>query len=535
MRILEPTLLLLLCLGCGDDTHRSKSEPSPDQGFAGEGGASASMGASDTGGSASSDGGGASGGTDAAQAGADDSGGAGGSADEGLLPDQPDNGTHGGKRLKAEWYDFDGSRVFADFYDTELKAPCTLGAWSDGKTYCIPVSTAALGYTAKACDEMLGYVSFNPACEHASPGYLVLSVDDWRCGAASAHVYRLSATSTGLMQYFAPQNGACSGPYATGYGNSDTFLVTGEVMPSDLVEFTREAPADPGRLSRQYVVSADGARLAIAPYDSQLDSDCSPKTSAGRDKGWCAPTDAKDVRFYTDSDCQQGVATMWKECKKPRFAQELADRSCALGAANFYAVGDAIPTPPVFGRGATACVASSISSENAAYALAGAVTVQPLTRAHDGAAGLQPIYFSDGKKRFLDQNLYDTAHDTECQIYVQPDGTATCVPYGASASAFYEETCTSFFHVGLVYVGVGQCEAPPPAPFVTNPYAVTTGCKANFEIDERGSLHNGKAYLSGGGADSCSLYTGLEPYQLYDLGPAHPFSEFPTASKVRDK
>jgi hypothetical protein len=538
MRTLCVGGLLLLCVGCGDDAHSSGSNPKPDEGLGGESGASgnASAGANESAGGSPvvSENGGASGnvGEDGGAAGE------GGSAGEGLLPDEPDNGTLSGTRLKAEWYDFDGTRVFADFYDTELEAPCKPGAFSDGKVYCIPISTATQGYTTKDCDEMLGEISFNSACEHKAPGYLVLQADSWRCGPASGHVYRLAAQPTLLMQYYAPQNGGCAGPFSTGYGNSDTFLVTGEVMPSELVEFTREAPADPGRISRQYIAAADGARLAIAPYDGELTADCSPKVDAAdRSKGSCPPTDTRDVVYYTDMDCQKGVVAPLQDCPKPAFTRQLADRSCAQGAANYYKVGDALPRPAsVWVGGTTACVTSSVSSQYSVYARGEAVTVQQLTRAHDSIAGrnLQPIYFSDGQKRYLDQNLYDTAHDTECQPYVLPNGTITCVPFGASASAFYEETCTSFIHVGLVYFGLEHCNMPPALPpFIVNPYAVSSGCNANFEIDERGPLHTGKGYLKTGN-DTCEIYSGLEPYHFFDLGPAHPFSEFPTATLVRD-
>jgi len=545
MRTFETAALLLLCLSCGGGDQHSKSHPKPEQGLAGEAGANGSAGAGDAvgGSSASSPDGGASGrpAESAGNAGEAGSPGEGGGAGEALLPDEPDNGTLSGSRLKAEWYDFGGTRVFADFYDTMLDAPCTPGPWSDGKIYCIPVSTATLGYTTNACAEaeMLGYFRFNAACQHPSPAYLVLAADSSPCGAASAHVYRLSATATALTQYYALQNGGCSGPYSTGYGNSDTFPVTGEVMPPELVEFTREAPTDPGRISRQYMVAADGARLAIAPHDSELDADCSLKTAlADPSQGSCPPTDTRDVVFYTDMDCKQGVVSAPMACPKPALAREPVDRGCSQSGSNYYQVGDTIAKPAsAWVGGTTACVASSVSSGNTVYALGDPVTVQQLSRAHDSIAGrnVQPIYFSDGKKRFLDQNLYDTAHETECQPYVLPDGTIVCVPFGASASAFYEETCTSFIHVGLVYFGLDRCNAPPPLPaFITSPYVAASGCSPGFEIDERGPQYTGKGYLKGG-SDTCTIYTGLEPFHFFELGAVHPFSEFPTATLVRDK
>jgi hypothetical protein len=536
MRNLERTVLLLVCLGCSDGVEPTPPNPQPEDEPAGAAGASGSASAGESeGGSSESGGDGGANGDGEPGGGAGASAGDGGSDGEELLPDEPDNGTLSGTRLKAEWYDFGGTRVFAGFYDTALQTPCTPGAWSDGKVYCIPVSTTTLGYTTEACTEMLGHISFNPTCEHPSPDYLVVPADASPCTAASGHVYRLAATPTMLTTYYALQNGGCAGPFSTGI-NSDTFLVTGEVMPSELVEFTREAPADPGRISRQYIVADDGARLAVAPYDRELDSDCTPKANlADKSRGSCPPTDTRDVVFYGDMDCKQSLVSAAKTCPKPRFGRQLVDHSCAQGDADYFAVADAVKPASVFVVGAT-CEARSVPTTSAFYAVSDSVTVQQLTRDHDRMPDreLQPIYFSDGTKRYLEQNLYDTAHDTECQVNVLPDGTIVCVPFGSSASAFYsDDTCTDVVRTGLVYFGAEHCDAPSPLPpFIINPGAGSTGCRASYEIRERGPLHTGTPYLSGG--TTCEPYTALEPYRLFELGAVRPFSEFPTATKVRD-
>jgi len=533
---------LVVCVACSNGGHSSDAPSGPPQGMAGEGGAgtNADPGGGDRGGESDSlAGAGASGGGGAlaGAAGAEDaeSGGQGGSADD-LLPDEPDNGTRSGTRLKAEWYDFSGTRVFANFYDTVLEAPCSPGPWSDGKVYCIPTSDATLGYAADSCKEvdMLGHVSFNQACPAPSPGYLVLRADASTCRNAAEHVYRLAATPTELTQYWALQNGNCSGPFSTGY-NSETFQVTGEVMASDLVEFTREPLADPGKLSRQYISTADGARLAIAPRDRELDADCTLKAAhADPSQGSCPPSDSRDVNYYLDMDCKDGLVSAPAACAKPAFARQVADRSCAQGASNYFRVANAAQPATVFVGSDTVCQSTKPSNSNKLYALGDLVPVQALTRAHEHLAGrsLQPIYFSDGKKRFLDQRWYDTAHDTECQVNVLRDGTIVCVPFGSSVSAFYDDTCTDFIRVGLVYFGVGKCDAPPLPPFLINPGVGGTGCAAGYEIRERGARFTGTPKLKG---DTCEVYTGLEGYRFYEMGAVRPFSEFPTATKTRDE
>lgn len=457
----------------------------------------------------------------------------GGSGGELLLPDEPDNGTLSGSRLKAEWYDFDGTRVFADFYDTELETACLPGAWSDGKQYCIPVSTTTLGYSDKECQALLGYINFDRTCARPSPRYLVLPSETPGCTASSAHLYKLADTPTALTEYYASQNGGCSGPFSTGY-NSDTYEVTGELLAADLVEFSREAPADPGRLSRQYLVGADGSRLAITPHDSEIDADCTLKADAlDPTSGSCPPTDSRDVVYYTDLDCKDAVASTNNACK-PAFARQLADRACALGPSIYRAVGAAVKPDKVFVGGASVCRATTPGSSKL-YELGKTLTPVALTRAHESTAGrnLQAIYFSDGQKRFLDQRLFDAEHDTECQVNVLRDGTIVCVPYVPSVIAFYDETCTDFVRVGAVYWGADQCEHPALPHFFTSPYAEPTGdCSAGYEITEVGKPYTGTPKLK---SDTCEVYTGLELDRFYEMGKVRPFSDFPTAKLVRDE
>jgi hypothetical protein len=354
------------------------------------------------------------------------------------------------------------------------------------------------------------------------------------CTASSAHVYALADTATTLMEYYAGQNGGCAGPFTTGY-NSDTFEVTGEVQASELVEFTREAPADPGRLSRQYIVGADGSRLAIAPHDSEIAADCSLKAD-GVDpaRGSCPPTDSKDVIYYTDMDCKDALGSANNTCK-PAFARQLDDRACALGPSTYRVVGDAIKSDSVFVGGASVCRSIKPSGSTTLYELGKTLTPVGLTRAHESIAGqnLQPIYYSDGEKRFLDQRLYDAEHDTDCQVNVLRDGTIVCVPYVPSVSAFYDETCTDFVRVGVVYYGGDECQHPALPHFLTSPYVASNNdCGAGYEVREVGERYTGTPMLKG---DTCEVYTGLEQDHFYEMGKLRPFSDFPTAKLTRDE
>ena len=97
---------------------------------------------------------------------------------------------------------------------------------------------------------------------------------------------------------------------------------------------------------------------------------------------------------------------------------------------------------PVFVGDGTISVATTAPSEKTLYALGEPVTVPALTRAHDDVAGqrLQRSYYSDGEKRYVDERMYDTENDTECQVNVLADGTIVCLPLG-------------FIRVGLIYFG----------------------------------------------------------------------------------
>lgn len=120
--------------------------------------------------------------------------------------------------------------------------------------------------------------------------------------------------------------------------------------------------------------------------------------------------------------------------------------------------------------------ATTAPSEKTLYALGEPVTVPALTRAHNDVAGqrLQRIYYSDGEKRYVDERMYDTENDTECQVNVLADGTIVCVPLG-------------FIRVGLVYFGAEHCEPPTLPRFLINPGVATSRCAANYEVRERGA------------------------------------------------
>src|SRR5689334_16593139 len=53
-------------------------------------------------------------------------------------------------RLKHEWYELDGTRIWRGTYDSVLEQECAIDTWLDGNTYCIPRGLD-VGYLDAAC------------------------------------------------------------------------------------------------------------------------------------------------------------------------------------------------------------------------------------------------------------------------------------------------------------------------------------------------------------------------------------------------
>ena len=529
MRAIWLTCALLLAVSCGGNQHNAA--PNGAGASSGAGGRGAGPDAGDV--DASSGAGAGSG--SIGSSGSVGAAGEAGAAGEIEIEIEPDDGLKSGTRLKIEWHDYGSTRKFADFYDTVLETPCTPRAWADGKTYCVPVSSASLRYANTACTEIVADVSHNIGCPRAPVPYLV-EASESGCSASSAHVYRLNPSKLTLEKIFALQSGSCAGPFSGSSDYDDYYASVGEVQPAELAEFNREPLADSDRLSRQYLVSPDGARFPIAPRDRLLDTDCTPKSDFLMGTvGSCAPVSLVHAIYFGDMACTQGKLNVQASCPKPNFTVQIVDPSCPLNGSNYFRVGAAEAASPTFSKRDTECVATTLSGSGMYYGLGESVSIRTLSRAHDFLAGrdLVPIHFNDGKKRFLDSNMYDAAHDTECVDYVFPDGSVRCVPISNGVSSYYsDDQCMTLVNVIQVVAPLARCNVPSNLTrFEANAnLPLNEVCSAGFEMFESGPEYTGMLFQNSG---TCTPVDRTR-YRFYGVGPQHALTEFPLATTVRE-
>ena len=528
MRAIWLTCALLLAASCGGNQHGA--EPNGAGGNAGTGGMDAGPNAGDAN---SSSGSGASSGSVGAAGEAGAAGVAG--AGDGEIEIEPDDGLKSGTRLKIEWHDYGGTRKFADFYDTVLDTPCTPKAWTDGKTYCVPVSSASLMYENMDCSGVLAEVRHGTGCPEPVVPYLVEQAAVG-CSSAVAHVYRLDPTKLTLTSIFALQSGSCQGPFSGASDYTNLYASSGEVQPSELAVFSPAPLADSDRLSRQYVISADGARFPITPHDRLLDTDCTPHSNfLGGSDGSCIPVSVRTAAYFADMACTQGKLGLFASCSKPDFAAQLLDPSCPQSGSNYFRVGSAEAASPLFSKQESGCMSTTPSGRDMFYGLGDSVSIPALSRAHDSLAGrdLVPIHFNDGKKGFLDSNMYDAAHDTECVDYVLPDGSVRCVPISNGVSNYYsDDQCMTLVNVIQVFAPLARCNVPSSLTrFEAYPGSPRNSvCGAGFEMYESGPEYTGMLFQNSG---TC-MPVDRTGYRFYEVGPQHALTEFPLATTVRE-
>jgi hypothetical protein len=140
-----------------------------------------------------------------------------------------------GSRLKVKYYaGADGSKAFAGFYDTQLKADCFFGLAADGATRCIPGTTVPLlgYYTDPGCTQPL--LATTAGC--GQPTYAT-KTDTTACTTgATVHAFSVGAPFSGTSVYFLSGT-TCTGPSPTTSGVA-YFSVGGEVTPASLVAGT---------------------------------------------------------------------------------------------------------------------------------------------------------------------------------------------------------------------------------------------------------------------------------------------------------
>jgi len=137
-----------------------------------------------------------------------------------------------GSRLKVRWQGgVDGSRAFAAWYDSQLGVDCYFTTAEDGRTRCIPVSTAFLGnaYVDPNCTQRVMVA----LCGATPPKY-VYDIPQGTCTEARYVVYAMGSRVGGSQHYTKAGNSCVGITLSAG----ETMYAVAPVSASSFVEGT---------------------------------------------------------------------------------------------------------------------------------------------------------------------------------------------------------------------------------------------------------------------------------------------------------
>jgi hypothetical protein len=444
------------------------------------------------------------------------------------VPD-PNEGLRSGTRLHLQWHTYGETRAFAGLFDSQRNESCNATRWADGNTYCTPAA-ANVVYTDASCTQPIAQVAHVAGCTDVAPTYLLASAVTG-CNSQPAHLYMAGAKITAVPYYQQDRTtGMCTGPN-TPSANFFYYGSGAEVAATDLAGLTRAASDDAGRIKRQFLTSADGAKIFDLPHDSMLDLDCAPTVTSDATAGTCAPIDAVAANYFHDNACTQGELNTTAECPKPAYASQAVHPECTSSALHYFAVGDPATAPPLYL--AVGCSSTTAPGDSAFYLLGQPLATSSLTRAADTTAGrtVQLIHYSDGTSQVRDSVLYDTQHLTECNETTAADGSVRCLPVrGNLVTLFSDPGCTQAVDLARVDVMPATCTALPVPKFVFKNLPPVPGtCGNGLSIYDVGAPYTGPLYQGG----SCTAVD-TTATQYYALGTAHTVDEFPLATPAQD-
>jgi hypothetical protein len=451
--------------------------------------------------------------------------------------DPDDDGAKSGTRIKLQWHDYGGTRVFAGTFDTERHEVCNLQNWIDGKFYCAPDSAnndEEIYSDAQCTQRALITHASDPNCPTSQPGYAVDRVAG-PCTHPVIRLYLFGPRIAATHHYTRSSDGSCTGPHTT--WNSDYFQLGAEVPVSALAELTLDAPSGTGRLSPVSASSADGARVVLTyfAYDAVLGGYCGFFPEDGDSSAPCRPFDSSGSSEFHDAMCSQAVVRQIQGCPKPKFAAVQANPGCDNSASKYFSVGDMVAAPPLYSMdGGPTCTVTMPSPDYTYYALGPEVSLMQLARAPDNEPGraLQLIRYTDGATRYRSfwGGLYDSQHSTACY----EDSSLHCVPTGDAwfHSYYSDSACTQPINVAEVHSGPAVCGALKLPAFARKSIAPQPGsCKGSAEFYPVRTAYTQPIFEKRQACVEVQLAAGS---LLYTVGAPYPITEFPLATLVTD-
>jgi hypothetical protein len=333
---------------------------------------------------------------------------------------------HSGTRLQLTWYELDGVRTWdadAPLHDIARDETCRPAAWSDGRTYCTPVTTSDVAYADAACTKRI------------ARGAGALSIESqYVCDRWIPHrLFTVGAARSGPF-WLRAGDGSCNQD-----GNSDTFELGPEVPVSELAELaTHGVGPRQSAFTVDWMSSADGLAVPVALRDHALDITCRFHGNYAADEARCYPEVhfAPSERYFATASCT-GTPAIAIPTACPATSVMLVDGT-------YRALGPVVATSPVFTTDGATCIAAIPAPASTLRSVGAELPTQMLPRRVDETSSRIAAIRLLGDRATLRDGLRDTELDVECVITLAADGLLRCLPatYSFVPSLFTDAACT---------------------------------------------------------------------------------------------
>ena len=352
-----------------------------------------------------------------------------------------------GWRLELRYWAYeDGTRQWdpTTFFDAAFRLECRLARWSDGHTYCTPVSSP-VAYADSTCNAPVGYVRNGTDVPAAFRRDFVMASEQ-----LPSRLYWRGAERTPLAQYWRFEGNNCVGPFE---GGDAVYFEVEEVDP---VRVRTSAPHGDARLRLSVLSSDDGMQAPASLHDSFLDDECVPTTALDGSTS-CSATTTANATYFRDAGCSERALAVRGNDRRPS-AAHVEDE---LGCRSYYRIGREVSKYPLYYRNGADCLPIELPDSELVYAL-GEQIVAPLDqRTVTTGTRLQVIELVDGAMHVPAETLFDSQLDTSCER-VQIGDISLCVPHmapGPVATYYQTDTCQ-----GLIYALQLPRRSCEPAP-----------------------------------------------------------------------
>ncbi|HEY4180199.1 MAG TPA: hypothetical protein VGM90_25325 [Kofleriaceae bacterium] len=360
-------------------------------------------------------------------------------------------------RLLDESWD-DLTRLRSDaLYDADRNETCEPTEWSDGRRYCSPSASTAIGFSDAACTHPVAL--WSTLSPFPVPAYFRQQF--FAAGSpTTSRLYQRGDRTDAPGEVYARLPGGCM--LQPGPTDTQAYAVT--ELTAETFQHVALLPVDSDaheRIVRYAYASEDGMQLLVldSRFDAQLGESCAWTALPGELQSTCAPA-TTDLTYYMDSRCTTPIVDVTNGIPAGLFRYFDPGTSCPL----YGSIGTPVTLPSLYNRRFDGQCLLSVSTPMTNAAAVVPVQVATVQRNHiDEHHRLQRIERSERADKVTESRLYDTTLETECARMTLPDGDA-CVPISSPVNSpadatFLDENCTQ--RVDLDLVSAPLCADPP--------------------------------------------------------------------------